>query len=131
MAKEQRQRVRFTGKRTGLAAISIKGVGVVEKGDTIEVSEDEAEAWTTDLPMRDGKEGSDWTKVGSVYKLDEGEVAQKRMMQREKFAPEADEALPDEVNTELAHPVEDTGTVEEEAEVITAEPEPEKKDSKK
>ena len=119
MATEKRQRVRFTGKRTGLEAIQIKGIGLVHVGDVIEVSEEEAERWTTLLPMRDGKEGADFVKSGGPTSVDEDDVAEREQKQFEKFAAKQD---PDELtpaNTELAHGIdEDSGTVEEYAERI-------------
>lgn len=131
MPNQERQRVRFTGKRTGMEAIAIKGVGVVAVGDVIEISADEAEAWTTDLPMRNGETGSDWAKVGGVYDADDEKVARRMMKQQEKLSANAEEYLPAEVNTEAAHETApDHGTVEEYAEVVTAEPAEEADDKK-
>jgi len=117
------QRVRFTGKRTGLETIAVKGIGRVSVGQTIEVSEEEAENWTAPVPMRDGKEGSDFVKVGGPFKVDRNEVMNRRVSQREKLDSKAEDDQPEEVNTEMAHPVmPETGTVEEMAEVVTAPP---------
>lgn len=65
MANDNLQRIRFTGHRTGMTTMSVKGHGAVSQGDVIEVSSEQAERWTTPLPMRDGKEGSDWTTASS------------------------------------------------------------------
>jgi len=126
MASEERQKVRFTGKRTGLEATRVKGYGVITQGDTIEVSAEEAERFTTPQPMADGKEAADFTKVGGSYKRDEDTVAATEEKQREKLAenyeaPEVDEA-------HKSNP--QGGTAEEEAEVqeaVAAEDEKKKK----
>lgn len=86
MTSEQRQKIRFTGKRTGLESIMVKGVGRVEAGQQIEVDADLAERWTTEMPMADGKMGSDFSKIGSPYKLDSEEVAEHDEKQRERLA---------------------------------------------
>jgi len=86
MATEERQRVKFTGDRTGMEAISVPGIGLVEKGDTIELLADEAEAYTAELPMADGKTGSDFKAVGEVYKVDLDEEAAKQQAEAEKAA---------------------------------------------
>lgn len=118
MTSEQRQRVRFTGKRTGLKSIAVKGVGVVHQGDVIEVSLEEAERWTEPVPMRDGEKGTDWTKSGGPLKVDADEVAERRLKQQEKIAAKADVEAEDltAANTNLAHGVDEgTGTAEEDA----------------
>lgn len=58
------QKVRFTGKRTGLDAYVIPNVGRVGLGDTVEVDEETADQWTRPLPTADGSEKSDFEKVG-------------------------------------------------------------------
>lgn len=63
MASKTRQLVRFTGERTGLESIRIKGVGQILVGQEFEVSREEADRLTTLLPMRGGKTGSDFKKV--------------------------------------------------------------------
>lgn len=115
---EQRQRVRFTGKRTGRDSMPIKGVGVVEKGDVIEVSLEEAERWTEELPTRDGETASDFVKVGGTREVDEDKVAARRELQREKGSESRAEYAPDVPEAHETHP--ETGTVEEFAEVVTA-----------
>lgn len=119
MATEKRQRVRFTGKRTGLESIAIKGIGRVHQGDVIEVSLDEAERWTEEVPMRDDKVGSDWVKSGGPISVDADELPERIQKQQEKLAAKAveDESTdPTGLNTDLAHGVEeDHGTAEEDA----------------
>jgi hypothetical protein len=118
MATEKRQRVRFTGKRTGLESIAIKGIGIIQQGDVIEVSLEEAERWTAELPMRDDKTGSDFVKSGGPISVDKDEVAQRLLKQQEKIAAKHEDDV-DELtvaNTELAHGDDGTGdTAEEEA----------------
>lgn len=119
------QRVRFTGKRTGLESIAIKGYGRVSQGQTIEVTAEEAERYTAKLPMRNGEEGSDFSKVGGEFEVDKSDVLNRRIAAREKLVGDEDPAdlLPDEVNTEMAHEtIPDHGTVEEYAEVVTTPP---------
>jgi hypothetical protein len=65
---ETRQRVRFTGKRTGREDMPIPGFGVVARGDVIEVSTEQAERWTTPLPGPDGKMLADFAKQGGPTK---------------------------------------------------------------
>jgi len=67
MSNDEAQHIMFTGERTGLEAIGVKGHGTVSIGDVIEVPAEQAARWTALLPMRDGKEGTDWvltTKSG-------------------------------------------------------------------
>lgn len=100
MASEQRQRVRFTGKRTGLDSVAIKGIGRVYKGDQFEASVEDADRWTEELPMADGKLGSDFAKVGDSFKAGSDEVAaveeKQRDKQAEKAAAAVAEATPEE-----------------------------------
>jgi hypothetical protein len=111
MPSEQRQKVKFTGKRTGLEAIRVKGYGLVEKGQTIETSVEEAERWTTPHPTRDGSSASDFSKVGGSYKKSEEKVAATEEAQREKLAGNV------VVDVEEAHETDpDGGTAEEDAE---------------
>jgi hypothetical protein len=77
------QRIRFTGGRTHLESVSIKGIGRIAVGQTIEVSLDEAERYTTMLPTRDG-EATDFEKVGGEYAVAQSEIAERRMVQGEK-----------------------------------------------
>lgn len=115
---EQRQRVRFTGKRTGRADMPIPGIGIVQRGDVIEVSAEEAERWTADLPGPDGKDVSDFVKVGGAIKVSEENAEGRSMAQREKISKRAgeDDYAPD---VPVAHEAdEDSGTVEEFAEAI-------------
>lgn len=103
MASEQRQRVRFTGKRTGLESIAVKGIGRVAKGEQIEVSVEEADRFTAELPMRDDKVGSDFVTVGEPFKVDADEVALHEERQREKLAAKAsDDAVEGETVEEFA-----------------------------
>lgn len=128
------QRVKFTGKRTGLDSIAVKGYGRVPVGATIEVTADEAERYTAKLPTSDG-EASDFTKVGGEFEVEKSEVMNRRMASRDKLDNDEETleaALPDEVNTEPAHDADPGGgTVEEYAEVVQAEPEAEGEESKK
>ena len=110
MASEQRQKVRFTGKRTGLEATRVPGHGIVKVGDVIEVSAEQAERWTADVPMRDDKEGSDWAKSGGSYKQSTEKTQEKELKARETLADDI------EVDVPLAHPVDPDGdTAEEDA----------------
>lgn len=104
MATEMRQKVRYTGKRTGLQAMSLGVYGVVSVGDTVEVTEDEAERWSTELPMADGKMGSDFTKVGDAFKRDEDEVPAKDEATKEAHLPTLEEAAPEQAAREAAAP---------------------------
>lgn len=108
MAREKRQRVRFTGKRTGLEAIVIKGVGVVSQNQQIEITVEQADRWTTPLPMADDKEGTDWITVGEPFSVDEDEAAEREEEQREKLVAKA---TADE-------PKDEGPTVEEEAKAL-------------
>lgn len=113
MASQERQKVKFTGNRTGLEAIGLAGYGIVKVGDTIEVDADVAERWTEKLPMADDKMGSDFTKMGGSYKVKDEDVDAHEQKQREKLQENADEYVPD---VPLAHEVNDeTGTVEDQA----------------
>lgn len=114
MASEERQKVRFTGKRTGMEAIRIKGFGLVQQGDIIEVSAETAERYTAPQPTGDGKEASDFSKVGGSYKRDEEAVAATEGKQREKAA--AAEEAPEVEEAHESNP--QGGTAEEEAEVL-------------
>lgn len=117
------QRVRFTGKRTGLASIVVDGYGRVSVGNVIEVTVDEAERYTAKRLMRDGKEAADFSKVGGEFSVDKSEVMDRRFAAQERMADDASDLLPDEVNTDMAHEVRsDTGTVEEYAEVMAMPP---------
>lgn len=112
MASTKRQKIRFTGKRTGLEATRVPGFGVISKGETIEVDADVAERWAVDQPTRDGKMASDWTTVGSSFKQDEAKTQEKELKQRTKLHEDLD--VPD---VELAHGVDEDGaTAEEDAE---------------
>ena len=71
------QRVRFTGDRTGLAAIAVKGFGQVVVGQVIEVTEAEAERYTALLPTRT-KPLSDFKLVGSSYAVSAAEAQEHR-----------------------------------------------------
>lgn len=92
---DQRQRVRFTGKRTGREDMPVKGIGIVTVGDVVEVSLDEAERWTTELPMADGKEAADFVKVGGPVSVDESKASARDEAQREKMAENNAEFAPD------------------------------------
>ena len=108
MASTERQKVRFTGKRTGLDAIRVRGYGIVSKGEIIEIDADQADEWTAELPMRDGKTGSDWANSGASYKQSEEKTQEKEFKLREKLAEDIDPEV------EMAHPTGETrGTVEE------------------
>lgn len=128
MASRERQKVKFTGKRTGLEAIAIKGIGRVEAGETIEIDSELAEQWTQKLPMRDDKTGSDWSKVGGSFSVSEDEVSGRELKQREKVAADADDDLyVNAANDDYAHePDAGTGTVEEQAEALIPEDDPDK-----
>lgn len=85
MTDIERQRVKFTGKRTGMDGIFILGYGIVQKGQTIEVDASVAERWTTPGAMNDGTEASDWTKVGEEIKRNPDEAAESDQRQRERL----------------------------------------------
>jgi hypothetical protein len=113
---EQRQKVRFTGKRTGRDSMPVKGVGVIEVGDVIEVSAEDAERWTTELPMRDGEMKADFVKVGGPVTVTDENASARNEVQREKALETTAEYAPD---VPMAHETrKDTGTVEEYAEVV-------------
>lgn len=118
------QRVRFTGKRTGLESIVVKGFGRVHTGQTFEVLVPVAEQYTAPLPMRDGKEGSDFAKVGDEFSVPESELVERREAVMARLAERRESEpveLPADVNADPAHEVaEDQGTVEEYAEVVAA-----------
>lgn len=100
MATEKRQKVRFTGKRTGLESITIKGIGPVSAGQQIEVPLEQAERWTQPLPTGDGKEASDFALVGEPFSVDEDEGLEHTLAQREKFIEAALASVPDETEKE-------------------------------
>lgn len=115
MASTKRQKVRFTGKRTGMEAIRVSGYGIVAKGETIEIDAEQADRWTEELPMRDGKTATDWTAVGGSFKESDEKIQEKEMKRREKVA---EEYVPD---VELAHGVDEENlTAEEDAESAEA-----------
>jgi hypothetical protein len=84
MSSDEYQKVRFTGKRTGLDAIRVKGY------QSIEVSVDQAEAWTTPLTTGDGKEASDFVKVGGTVKRTAEEVEEQKQATQERLAERAE-----------------------------------------
>jgi hypothetical protein len=90
MSSDEYQKVRFTGKRTGLDAIRVKGYGLVHQGQSIEVSVDQAEAWTTPLTTGDGKEASDFVKVGGTVKRTAEEVEEQKQATQERLAERAE-----------------------------------------
>lgn len=116
MAKQKYQKVRFTGKRTGMESIAIPGVGIINQGDSITVNEDIANRWLAiERVDDDGKSTVDWTPSGNASTLSDEEFAEISGKERERitaraagaadesdevdgaplaedFAPEADEA---------------------------------------
>jgi hypothetical protein len=93
---EMRQKVRFTGKRTGLERLAIKSFGLVEVGDIIEVDGDVAERWLQELPTADGKTASDFAAVEPSDEHSDAEEDDQPFV-----APEADEmAEADEADEE-------------------------------
>ena len=92
MATEHQRRyvqVRFTGARTGLGAIVIKGVGRVSQGEQFSATEDDAARYATPLVTRTGF-ASDFEIVP--------EAAETEVAVEAPAAPEADaDPLPEEI----------------------------------
>lgn len=90
MSNDEMRQIKFTGERTGLTGFAVRGHGVLAPGDVIEVPAEQAERWTTQLPMRDGESGSDWAYADGDATNQPDEV------------DEPDETTPDEPGEENA-----------------------------
>jgi len=108
VAKGKFQKVRFTGKRTGLEQIPIPGVGIVAKGDTITIPAEQAKRW---LAVTNADETSDWAESGSAFSADEAEATEQAGKEREKLAERAADEAPEEPLAEAA-PAADSGSKE-------------------
>jgi len=93
MAKTERQKLRFTAKRTGKEQMQVPGIGVISKGQEIEVDAEVAERY---LAVRGPNDESDWTVVGEQFKVDEEAAAAKDLRQAERAADRASEEAPAE-----------------------------------
>lgn len=93
MSEITRQKVRFTGKRTGMDAMFILGLGIVSKGQIIELDSDVAQRWAEPLDTGDGAQASDWTLSGDEITRTPEEALESNFKQQEKLIEHAHPAI--------------------------------------
>jgi hypothetical protein len=95
MSEIERQRIKFTAKRTGMDAAFIPGFGVIRKGQVIELDKTEADRWTADLPVGDDQFQSDWSPVGDSFTRTDDEVVEANQRVREHLIDNVAPAPPE------------------------------------
>lgn len=120
-----RQKVRFTGTRTGNEAQLVPGIGLVRKGQQIELGEEEARAFAQLHPAAGGVLASDFELVGEPFDADADAIAEVQDRQASRGQQQLAEAQA-EAGFVKRRAHEDNGsglTASEEAELIQAQKE--------